>query len=123
MTPTFTFGSNQALSTFEYSLDGGPFTGVLGSSLTLPTLNLGFHTIQVHAVNGGVTDDTPAIYTWEIVSGGIAPETVIEEEVMEETIVVPPTVSEDAPKEPHMGEPPSPSQPQPVYPEGAPEGL
>lgn len=78
MTPTFTFGSNQALSTFEYSLDSGPFTAVLGSSLTLPTLNLGFHTIQVHAVNGGVTDDTPAIYTWEIVSGGIAPETVIE---------------------------------------------
>jgi hypothetical protein len=52
-----------------------------------------------------------------------APAGMVEEEVMEETIVVPPTVAEDAPSEPHMGEPASPSQPQPVYPEGAPEGL
>jgi hypothetical protein len=50
-------------------------------------------------------------------------EVMVEEEVMEETIVVPPTGSEDAASEPHTGEPPSPSQPQPVYPEGEPEGL
>lgn len=52
-----------------------------------------------------------------------AGEAVMEEGVMDETIIVRPTVSEDDPSGLQMGEPPSPSQPQPVYPEGKPEGL
>lgn len=80
LTPSFTFSSTKAGSTFEYSLDGGTFT-ICPSNLNFATpLAEGLHTIEVRATNAGISDATPASYTWTIdttISDATAPDTVI----------------------------------------------
>ena len=63
---TFTFSSNQAGSSFECSLDGGPFL-VCSSPHEVTGLTDGDHTLFVRARNGqGIEDDTPAAYDWTV---------------------------------------------------------
>jgi hypothetical protein len=62
-------------STFECALDGGAF-----ASCTSPRgysgLAVGSHTFRVRAVNGGITDPTPASFTWTI-EAVVPPDTTI----------------------------------------------
>jgi len=80
-TPSFTFSSTQVGSTFEYSLDGGVTFTACPSNLTITSpLADGTYTIEVRATNAGVTDATPASYTWTIdttISDATAPDTEI----------------------------------------------
>lgn len=58
--PTFAFSSNEPGSTFQCSIDGGPFFAC-SSPYTLPTLSPGAHTFQVRAIDrAGNIDPTPA---------------------------------------------------------------
>ena len=72
---SFSFTSTVVGSTFEYSLDGAGF--VPGNSGdTLGPLADGTHTFEVRATDpSGVTDPTPASYTWTIDT--VAPDTAI----------------------------------------------
>lgn len=58
-TPTFRFSSNQVGATFECSLDGAAFAACV-SPYTTPQLSDGPHDFDVRAVNGALTDPTPA---------------------------------------------------------------
>ncbi len=59
----FTFSSPTAGATFQCALDGAAFaTCTPGQSYT--ALTSGSHTFQVRAISGGVSDATPASYTW-----------------------------------------------------------
>ena len=59
-TPTFQFTSNEAGSTFECRIDGGPFTGC-SAPLTTAFLAPGAHTFEVRAIDpAGNIDPTPA---------------------------------------------------------------
>jgi hypothetical protein len=63
---SFAFSSNEAGSTFECSLDGGTFT-TCTTPKTYNGLLEGTHTFEVRATDSlGITDPTPALYTWEI---------------------------------------------------------
>jgi hypothetical protein len=65
-TATFTFGSSHTGSTFECSLDGGPFFACT-SPFTTPRLRPGRHTFVVRAISAaGVVDPTPTVYTWRV---------------------------------------------------------
>jgi hypothetical protein len=63
---TFTFSSSESGSTFECSLDGGPFAGCT-SGLTHNSLAIGAHSFSVRAVDAaGNTDGTPASHNWTV---------------------------------------------------------
>ncbi len=65
---SFTFNSNEAGSTFQYSLDGEEFLDAT-TSLNLTGLADGSHTLQVRAIDGaGNVDLTPASFTWTVLS-------------------------------------------------------
>jgi hypothetical protein len=65
-TATFAFASNEAGSTFERSLDGGPFAAVV-SPETLQNLSEGAHTYQVRAIDkAGNVAPTPAVCSWTV---------------------------------------------------------
>lgn len=64
-TPTFTFSSNQAGSTFECELDGGGFEPC-SSPFTTPPLSDDPHTFRVRATDAGMTDPTPASQTFTV---------------------------------------------------------
>jgi Ca2+-binding RTX toxin-like protein len=74
-TPTFSFSSTAAGSTFDYQLDGNAVVPASGSE-TLGPLTDGTHSLQVWATDAlGNTDPTPASYTWTIDT--VAPDTSI----------------------------------------------
>jgi Ca2+-binding RTX toxin-like protein len=63
LTPSFSFSASEAITTFEYQLDGGPFVAT-GNELTVGPLTEGGHTILVRATDlAGNTGDT-ASYSW-----------------------------------------------------------
>ncbi|WP_180336414.1 Ig-like domain-containing protein [Pontibacter ramchanderi] len=63
---TFTFTSNETVSTFQASVDGSPFT-IATSPITLTGLSGGTHTVQIRAMDAaGNLDPTPASYTWTV---------------------------------------------------------
>ena len=65
-TPTFTFASTEAGSTFTCSIDGGPFVPCT-SPFTTPRLSGGQHTFAVRATDAaGNTDPTPTVYTFDV---------------------------------------------------------
>jgi CSLREA domain-containing protein len=72
---TFTFSSDQAGSTFECSLDQGPF-GDCTSPHTVNDLPDGDHQFEVRARNTyGIADSEPALHEWMVEAG--PPETTI----------------------------------------------
>jgi len=65
-TADFTFASTLPGSTFECSVDGGPFAACSATFATTPLLD-GPHTLAVRAVSpAGLTDPSPATYAWTI---------------------------------------------------------
>jgi len=66
--PPVTFSSNDPTATFKCSFDGAnPPTTPCSSPYSLPEnekLGTGWHTVRVAAAAGGVTDPTPATYTF-----------------------------------------------------------
>lgn len=77
-TPSFAFGSSEAGSTFECSLDEATFTDCAGNdgAYTAATIDDGSHTLAVRAVDAaGNVDDTPATRSFTI--DATAPETTI----------------------------------------------
>jgi large repetitive protein len=79
-TASFTFAASEAGASFAYRLDGGPWTPVTGSTVTLTALAIGQHTLEVRATDAaGNTDGTPATHTWTVVPppDTTAPETSI----------------------------------------------
>jgi gliding motility-associated-like protein len=63
---TFTFTSTEAGNAFQYSLDGGSYTGAT-SLFTIVGLPEGSHTLSVRAIDpAGNTDATPEPYAWTV---------------------------------------------------------
>jgi hypothetical protein len=72
-TPTFTFSSNVAGSTFECSLDRAPFTAC-ASPFQLPQLTQGPHVFDVRAISPSTeADSTPAERAWTYLPSIAAP--------------------------------------------------
>lgn len=67
-TASFTYGSNEPGSSFECSLDGGPFAGCPGGGVSYAGLGNGPHSFQVRAVDAsGNVDPSPAGYSFQVV--------------------------------------------------------
>ena len=64
-TPTFSFSSNEAGSSFECSIDGGPFGGC-SSPFTTPQLAGGLHTFRVRARDQAGNLGEPASFCFQI---------------------------------------------------------
>jgi hypothetical protein len=64
-TPTFTFASNEAGSSFECSIDGEPFSSC-ASPFTAPPLPGGLHTLRVRARDGAGNQGEPASFSFQI---------------------------------------------------------
>src|SRR5919202_6076133 len=72
-TPTFTFSSNVAGSTFECSLDHAPFSSC-ASPFQLPQLTQGPHVFDVRAISpSSEVDPTPAERAWNYLPSIAAP--------------------------------------------------
>lgn len=65
-TPTFRFGSDETGSSFQCQVDGKPFK-LCRSPFTTKSLSFGRHTVKIRAVVGGLTDPTPAKFSFKIV--------------------------------------------------------
>ncbi len=64
---TFAFSSDGPGASFECSLDAAQFEACV-SPLTLNGLDAGRHTLQVRALNGGLSDPTPASFSFTVVA-------------------------------------------------------
>jgi Ca2+-binding RTX toxin-like protein len=75
-TPSFTYHSTIAGSTFACSVDGGAFASCPATGFTTAALGDGPHTFAVRATTSGVTDPTPATRSFTV--DATAPQTTIE---------------------------------------------
>jgi Ca2+-binding RTX toxin-like protein len=76
-TPTFTYHSTQASSTFACSIDSGAFASCPSTGYTAAKLSDGAHTFKVKATNpAGIEDPSPASRSFTVDT--TPPETVIE---------------------------------------------
>ncbi|HET7416578.1 MAG TPA: hypothetical protein VFJ61_02980 [Solirubrobacterales bacterium] len=66
-TPNLRFAAGAPGATFRCSLDGKAFKACR-SPYTTPSLNLGRHTFRVAAVTDGLTDPTPASFTFKVIA-------------------------------------------------------
>ena len=66
-TPTIKFKASVAGASFQCSVDSKPFKACR-SPFTAPSLKPGRHRIRVKAVVGGVTDPTPASYSFKVLA-------------------------------------------------------
>ena len=65
-TATFSFETNVPAASFRYSLDGAAYVPTAGSTISLPALPDGLHTINVQAVSPSGPASTTATYTWTV---------------------------------------------------------
>jgi hypothetical protein len=71
---SFTYGSNEAASTFQCKLDGGSFSSCPAGGITYSGLAEGPHSFQVRAIDASHnTDPTPAGYSFTVVLASAAP--------------------------------------------------
>jgi Ca2+-binding RTX toxin-like protein len=76
-TPTFTYHSTLAGSTFQCAVDGGAYVSCPSTGYTTPVLIDGPHTFSVKATSGaGYTDPTPATRSFTVDT--VAPNTTID---------------------------------------------
>jgi hypothetical protein len=66
-TPTFRFRADSPGASFQCAVDGGRFKAC-HSPFTTPKLKPGVHTFSVRSVLGGLTDPTPAKFTFQILA-------------------------------------------------------
>jgi plastocyanin len=66
-TPTFKFTATIAGATFQCSVDKKPFKACR-SPYTTPALKPGRHTVRIAAVANGLTDPTPAAWSFKVVT-------------------------------------------------------
>jgi plastocyanin len=66
-TPTIKFSASAAGASFQCSVDSNPFKACR-SPFTAPSLKPGRHRIRVKAVLGGVSDPTPASYSFKVLA-------------------------------------------------------
>jgi hypothetical protein len=67
-TAAFTYESSEPGSTFECKLDAAPFVSCPAAGVTYTGLANGSHSFQVRAVKDGLTDASPAGYSWDVVT-------------------------------------------------------
>ncbi len=73
-TASFTYESNEAGSSFQCSLDGGPFAACPAAGISYSGLANGPHTFQVRAIDTSANvDPTPAGYSFSVVVEAPAP--------------------------------------------------
>jgi hypothetical protein len=65
-TPTFKFTSSQPGSSFQCSVDGKAYKRCR-SPFTTKSLSLGRHTVRIRAIAGGLTDPSPAAFSFKVV--------------------------------------------------------
>lgn len=71
---SFTYGSNEAGSTFQCKLDGGSFSGCPAGGITYSGLAEGSHSFQVRAIDASHNiDPSPAGYSFSVVLSSPAP--------------------------------------------------
>ncbi len=63
---TFTAASTETAVTYQYSLDGGAVTPAADSTITLPALSDGPHTITVTATDPAGNVSEPVTHTWTV---------------------------------------------------------
>jgi hypothetical protein len=65
-TANFTYSSTESGSTFECRLDAGAFASCPAAGVTYSGVANGAHGFQVRAVKDGLTDASPAGYSWQV---------------------------------------------------------
>jgi hypothetical protein len=63
---SFTYASNEAGASFECRLDAAAFAPCPAAGISYSGLANGAHSFQVRAVKDGLTDATPAGYSWDV---------------------------------------------------------
>ena len=99
-TAEFTFTSDVGGATFECSLDGGDWESC-DSTSSFPGLSDDDHTLGVRATAGGLTDLTPATFTWTVdttapvleLTGAPSGTTTVDDSVFEFTVDDPDAVT------------------------------
>ena len=76
-TAAFTYESSELGSTFECKLDGAPFASCPAAGVIYTGLVDGSHGFQVRAVKDGLTDASPAGYSWDVAVPAFEPPPIL----------------------------------------------